>query len=108
MCTRSPLRGGIRLTTCERAGILPSSSSSGTNSQHPSFWTAVDGLRGDCVLKVSTQLLQHNRELATSAKKRRRYAVLQKRLQNLCQDLLAERRSLEYFLSAVGHCIRLE
>lgn len=75
--------------------------------QHPSFWTAVDGLRRDCVL-VSTQLLQHNRGLAISTKKRRRHVELQKRLQKLCQEFLAERRTLDDFLSAVGHCIRLE
>ena len=75
--------------------------------QHPSFWTAVDGLCQDYAL-VSTQLLQHTRGQLIKKHQRRSYVELQKRLQTLCQDFVAERRSLADFLSAVGHCICLE
>lgn len=75
--------------------------------QHPSFWTAVDGLRRDYAL-VSTHLLQHSRGQPMKKRQRRQHVQQQKRLRSLCQDIVAERRTLPEFLEAVGHCIRLD
>ncbi|KAI0234049.1 hypothetical protein LSAT2_015756 [Lamellibrachia satsuma] len=75
--------------------------------QSDTWFMDVDGLRRDYAL-VSTQLLQHTRGQLIKKRQRRSYVELQKRLQTLCQDFVAECRSLADFLSAVGHCIRLE
>lgn len=75
--------------------------------QHPSFWTAVDGLRKDCAL-VCTQMMQQTRGQLPKKRQRRAHKELQKRLQTLCKDFVEDRRTLEDFLVAVGHSIRLE
>jgi len=66
---------------------------------HPSFWTAVEALRKDYALVV-TQI--------PKKRQRRGQKQLQKRLRTLCQDFVEDRRTLEEFIIAVGHCIRFE
>jgi len=74
---------------------------------HPSFWTAVEALRKDYALVV-TQIKQHSRGQLAKKRQRRGQKELQKRLQTLCQDIVEDRRTLEEFLTALGHCIRFE
>ena len=74
---------------------------------HPTFWTAVDGLRKDLAVVV-TQLMQHSRGQLPKKRERRATKEMQKRLQTLCGEFARDERTLEQFLGAIGHCIRLD
>jgi len=74
--------------------------------KHPSIWRLIEALQADAA-EASSKQLRH--AVGTLSPKRRSKAAKahQERLQRLCTELNAGKRSLSDFMQAIGHCIRI-
>ena len=73
---------------------------------NPSIWKAIRCLQNDYA-EVETDVYRHSRGEVLPSRQTKTTVTHQKSLQRICEKLRAGMRTVEQFLSAIGHCIRL-
>jgi hypothetical protein len=72
---------------------------------HPTVWKLIECLRAECS-RTTTILVQDARGIQPKKRSKKTYQELQRRLRNLCEDRLADRKTLDEFLVGVSHNLR--
>ena len=74
------------------------------NGNHPTIWRLISALKKE-EASVATVIAQDAVGVHPKKRVKRVYVDLQRKLKNLCQDVVSNRKTIPEFLSAAGHCI---
>ena len=73
---------------------------------HPTFWKSIESLRKDEIINYK-DIIRAERGDHTDSRKTSASINLQRRLENLCREHENGTKSMEEFLQAIGHTIRM-
>ena len=99
------------ITDCARTNNICESWNNGfrhlVGHSNPSLWSVIECLVKDNA-ETETEVYRHSTGQQTTKRRKKSGVQHQQRLKQLCQELTGGQKTLEEFLCAVGHCIRLQ